>query len=82
MEARRANRPRPISTVLALGSLPGEAPLSGWVDMSITVSLSLRCVIAVGTPIAAPPPAQIPACAKRWLRFFGQGCKWKSAGAI
>ena len=73
MEARRANRPRPISTVLALGSLPGEAPLSGWVDMSITVSLSLRCVIAVGTPIAAPPPRTDPSVREEVAAVFRAG---------
>ena len=41
MNARRAILPRSISTILALRSLPGEAPLPGWVDISITLSLKM-----------------------------------------
>ena len=33
--------PRSISTVLALRSVPAEAPLPGWVDISITLSLEM-----------------------------------------
>lgn len=41
MNAPRAILPRSISIVLALRSLPGEAPLRGWVDISITLSLKM-----------------------------------------
>ncbi|MFZ0551014.1 MAG: aspartyl protease family protein [Steroidobacteraceae bacterium] len=36
------------------------------------------------SPQALAPPgmAAVLDLRERWLRFFGQGCKWKSAGAI
>ena len=41
MNAFREVHPRSILAVLALRSVPAEAPLPGWVNISITLSLKM-----------------------------------------
>ena len=45
MNARRTILPRSISAVLALRSVPAEAPLPGWVNISITLSLKMTSAL-------------------------------------
>jgi len=54
--------------IAAVFSVYGLIALSGWTGAMTSSVAGLGIVIIL--------------CLERWLRFFGQGCKWSSARAI